>query len=598
MERGKIIHLPANVALGLFDPDEFQDVAVSYGDTVRVYRNLGNGLFGADPAWWKVLAKTVDRMQWRKSRRIDRWLVDPDSWGDLEVAYDDGTRERISHREMMPQVSLIAPAKRSILDPPLTFHEVWRSETQPANANKTQLGDVDHDGRIEVGYWFYPESEYDSTNRFVVYENIGNDAYEVDWDTVFYGGGGPYALTDIDEDGHFEWVVLAVDGVSLLECYGDGLYRFYHTNIQFPYPSRPGQAIFRIHETDVDHDGVKELSVLNSDGSLTVDETLIFIGEFVVKGEIYMGFNVDLARYDVYCPAMVIGQIDGAGWDEIVPGNGGFGVDEPIPIDYLWCSGIPGPFAWEVRGIETGLRSGSTAPLFVNLDSDSTQELVIGGVGPIGHGSVFALDHIVDTVYELLWVDSSLISAPLRANAGMLDGDFVIGEANSWQPNYDTTWSQLHVYYPGGVSRGTWFLDSASIQQFHFVDIDSDAVTNLVFAHLSQLPARFLADFEIDTVTSIGEEPPQLPGEYRLLQNYPNPFNPVTWIEFSIPEKGQTSLEVFDVTGRLVGVLINGVLDPGRYRASWEGAALSSGVYFYRLKSGHYSNVKKLILLK
>lgn len=89
-----------------------------------------------------------------------------------------------------------------------------------------------------------------------------------------------------------------------------------------------------------------------------------------------------------------------------------------------------------------------------------------------------------------------------------------------------------------------------------------------------------------------------IPQEYGLTQNYPNPFNPSTIIEYSIPAAGSVDLKVYDILGREVAVLVNGIKNAGTYRVTFDAGKLSSGIYFYRVTSGDYSDVKKMILLK
>jgi hypothetical protein len=86
--------------------------------------------------------------------------------------------------------------------------------------------------------------------------------------------------------------------------------------------------------------------------------------------------------------------------------------------------------------------------------------------------------------------------------------------------------------------------------------------------------------------------------QYRLFQNYPNPFNPSTTITFSVGTYGYTSLRVYDVLGREVLTLVSEELSAGEHSREWNASNLPSGVYFYRLQSGTYSETKKLLLLK
>jgi hypothetical protein len=89
-----------------------------------------------------------------------------------------------------------------------------------------------------------------------------------------------------------------------------------------------------------------------------------------------------------------------------------------------------------------------------------------------------------------------------------------------------------------------------------------------------------------------------LPKEYSLSQNYPNPFNPVTKINFNVPKQGFVTLKVYDVLGREVSTLVNEVQEPGSYSVDFNGASLTSGVYFYRLESNGYTDIKKMSLIK
>ncbi|MBS1518845.1 MAG: T9SS type A sorting domain-containing protein [Bacteroidetes bacterium] len=93
-----------------------------------------------------------------------------------------------------------------------------------------------------------------------------------------------------------------------------------------------------------------------------------------------------------------------------------------------------------------------------------------------------------------------------------------------------------------------------------------------------------------------------IPGQYTLGQNYPNPFNPKTVISFSIGEgkinSGNTVLKVYDILGNEITTLVNEKLSPGNYSVEWNAINVSSGIYFYRLTAGDFSEVKKMSLIK
>ena len=86
--------------------------------------------------------------------------------------------------------------------------------------------------------------------------------------------------------------------------------------------------------------------------------------------------------------------------------------------------------------------------------------------------------------------------------------------------------------------------------------------------------------------------------QFALYQNSPNPFNPTTTVRFEIGGAGFVSLTVFDVLGREVATLVNEEMRPGRYERTWDGRAMGSGVYFYRLQAGEFVACRKLLLLK
>ena len=103
--------------------------------------------------------------------------------------------------------------------------------------------------------------------------------------------------------------------------------------------------------------------------------------------------------------------------------------------------------------------------------------------------------------------------------------------------------------------------------------------------------------FELGTVSEV-PVPPPVPTAFRLFQNYPNPFNPTTRIQYSVPSTQYISLKIYDVLGREVALLVDGIRQPGTYTVRWDASRFSSGVYFYRLQAGKYVDTNKMILLR
>jgi hypothetical protein len=89
-----------------------------------------------------------------------------------------------------------------------------------------------------------------------------------------------------------------------------------------------------------------------------------------------------------------------------------------------------------------------------------------------------------------------------------------------------------------------------------------------------------------------------IPKDFVLHQNYPNPFNPATTIKFAVPKTSLVSIEVYDLSGQEVAVLVNEVKEAGTYEIKFDARNLASGVYFYKMIAGYFSSVKKMNLLK
>lgn len=86
--------------------------------------------------------------------------------------------------------------------------------------------------------------------------------------------------------------------------------------------------------------------------------------------------------------------------------------------------------------------------------------------------------------------------------------------------------------------------------------------------------------------------------DYSLSQNYPNPFNPTTHFNFSIPKSQEVSLKIYDILGNEVATYVDGFLNAGNYSVEFDGSNLSSGIYFYKLVSGEYTQTRKMNLIK
>lgn len=145
-------------------------------------------------------------------------------------------------------------------------------------------------------------------------------------------------------------------------------------------------------------------------------------------------------------------------------------------------------------------------------------------------------------------------------------------------------WKEIAFVSGNGTSNNS--------HQYTFTDrVNSGGMHSYRLRQLDRSGAyRYSAELTIDAVG--------VPGSFILEQNFPNPFNPVTTIEYRLPVTGRTTLTIYDMLGREVAAPVNEVSGPGTYRFNFDAARLSSGVYFYTLRSGTFVRTRRMQLLK
>ncbi len=142
---------------------------------------------------------------------------------------------------------------------------------------------------------------------------------------------------------------------------------------------------------------------------------------------------------------------------------------------------------------------------------------------------------------------------------------------NYWINDFDVSYSTSSPAYTGGF----WGLPAGNLNAYPDKKAEWEAI-----------------------VSSVETTPDFVPVEYSLDQNYPNPFNPSTVIRFSIPERANVTLKVYNILGSEVMTLLEGEQEAGQYNVTMDASALASGVYFYTLNTGSINLTKKMMLLK
>ena len=112
---------------------------------------------------------------------------------------------------------------------------------------------------------------------------------------------------------------------------------------------------------------------------------------------------------------------------------------------------------------------------------------------------------------------------------------------------------------------------------------------------------NFAANATVTILSTTGIEShtsQNIPDHIQINQNYPNPFNPSTTISFAVPMSQKATITIFDITGKKVSTLIDGVVPAGTNSFQFNGSGLPSGIYFYRIQVGQISEVRRMVLLK
>jgi hypothetical protein len=127
----------------------------------------------------------------------------------------------------------------------------------------------------------------------------------------------------------------------------------------------------------------------------------------------------------------------------------------------------------------------------------------------------------------------------------------------------------------------------------------SIAVDNNGYVYVTGLSVGNFATIKYNSlIVDIKQKTNVLPTEFNLYQNYPNPFNPETNIKFEIPKTQFVKISVYDIIGREIRTLVNAELQAGSHNIRFNSSGISSGVYFYKIESGEFVDVKKLIINK
>ena len=241
-------------------------------------------------------------------------------------------------------------------------------------------------------------------------------------------------------------------------------------------------------------------------------------------------------------------------------------------------------------------------PIAIAISND--QKILIGTTGP--QGSIYKLDPdtyqkldsftVIGGVAKDISVDNNssyVYYLNYNNNVGRLNlatrvsDEFILNPGPSatffYGYNFDYTHNKHFITDAKNfsVSGSLYIYNQAGVYEQTFTT--GIAPRRIIFDKTSRVDVRYISE---------------LVSGYELSQNYPNPFNPVTKIKFSIPKNEFVNLTVYDISGKEVEKLVSENQRAGIYEVSFKASELSSGVYFYKLNAGRYSEVKKMTLVK
>ena len=155
-------------------------------------------------------------------------------------------------------------------------------------------------------------------------------------------------------------------------------------------------------------------------------------------------------------------------------------------------------------------------------------------------------------------------------------------------------WRDNPKWDPSDIDPSEW--DPSENPEWEILQTRIDTTNQCVEAYTKSFSSFGLFEYD-ENVTAVEEEE-QIPESFTLMQNSPNPFNPVTFIQFSLPQTGTVEISVYNIMGQEVARLVDSVLPAGTHSVRFDGSALASGVYFYRVHSKGFNGSKKMLLLK
>ncbi|HMQ79919.1 MAG TPA: T9SS type A sorting domain-containing protein [Ignavibacteria bacterium] len=311
--------------------------------------------------------------------------------------------------------------------------------------------------------------------------------------------------------------------------------------------------------------------------------------------------NVPARFYTNLGPHIYRTSNNGASWSKLnaaaFPDSSilNFSVSQNGGLVYVCLNATPPVAGTKLRVFDNGVWQERSSGL------PSGQNVRMVGVHPYNVNDVYAVMNGVGTPTQKIYksTNQGITWANITGNIPDVPlSDIVVHPSN---PNKLFLGTQLGCYRStnGGVNWHRWnngMPDATVITELSYIDSANAGKFYIVAATYGR--GIIIREASGDDPNGIQPISGNIPTAFSLDQNYPNPFNPVTNIKFGIPKAGNVKIVIYDISGREVTRLVDRELKAGYYNADFNAANLASGVYFYRLESKDFTDVKKMVLVK
>jgi hypothetical protein len=456
------------------------------------------------------------------------------------------------------------------------------------------VGDLDNDGSYEIVFTSNGRLSDSTMSLIHVVKTDGSYfpgfPYEVSYSTL----GATPALYDLNRNGRLEIVIRMMPSRTGI----NGIYAIdYQGNLLpgYPFPIESGNPTANVAIADMNGDGWPEIAY----GSVrAVDSGKVFVWD--LQGNILPGFPQKIWATWVD-GSVAIADVSGDGLsDVIVPTSKGF-----IYAFKHDGSIVPG-FPLEAENVYV-VKGFNTSPTVVDIDGDGDIEIFAASLNKRVYG------------YDTPGLASAPIWSTFKGNAqrtgGMLRSPYPLPvELSSFSAAVSGTSITLSWITATETNNNGFEIQRKEKNEEEWTVISfvkGNGTTTSVnhYTYEDNFPKEGVFSYRLNQVDYDGtnkyyylnmEVSAEMPQSFDLSQNYPNPFNPETIIKYTIAEESFVVIRVYDILGKEAGVIVNQSMKPGSYevRLNASDYNLSSGVYFYTMKAGNFTSIKKMIITK